>query len=279
MSTHWSGMSRNWGETMPPLKPSPQDLEVFQNASRQHLNETSTVLILGVTQELYRLAWPLGTTIMAVDRNEDMIANVWPGPPGSALCADWRAIPLNPGLVQVFLCDGGITCLSYPSGVRAVATELRRIAASPARAIVRLYVPPSVPEEPDEVLADLGAGRISNLSEFKLRIATAMQADPETGVTLADIWNVLERFAPDRNALAKRIGWRREHLDAIDTYRGSTEIYRFPTLEQVALIFSAEGWRLSQDLHSEDSRCAFAFFDLETDADKPRSARPLTTFG
>jgi hypothetical protein len=180
---------------------------------------------------------------MAVDKNPDMIANVWPGKPENAHCSQWSETPLPDKTVNLFLCDGGITCVTYPAGVQALAAELRRIADPPARAIIRLYVPPSTCETKEQVLNDLAAGKIPNLSQFKLRIATAMETDPKDGVALGDIWDALQEFAPDREVLTSQIGWRREHLDAIDSYRGSPDI---PTLDQVTAIFNAQDWRLTQ---------------------------------
>ncbi|HXX83746.1 MAG TPA: hypothetical protein VEN29_07145 [Casimicrobiaceae bacterium] len=58
---------------------------------------------------------------------------------------------------------------------------------------------------------------------------------PETAdanVAVRAIRNDVDRMFPDRAALAAATGWAAEDLETIDVYKGSGELYSFPTLEQ-----------------------------------------------
>src|SRR5580698_11337179 len=112
---HWLATSRRWNQIGPPLRPSPEDIGFYAaHIDRWVLgNGSPRALILGVTPELYRLSWPCGTNLLAVDRTRGMIDAVWPGPRSAVLCADWTAMFLPARSRDIALCDAGLILVSF----------------------------------------------------------------------------------------------------------------------------------------------------------------------
>ena len=239
--SHWPDLARRWAELGPPLRPSPEDIGLFADVVARWQGPVRG-LILGVTPELYRLPWPRGSHLLAVDRTRGMIDAVWPGPPGTVVQADWRALPLASSSRDVVLCDGGLVQLPYPAGVAALARGLRRIMSPGGVCAIRLFVPPAKPESPDDVLRDLLAGRVANLNVLKLRLAMAMYERSRGGIRLDRIWEVVHRVAPDPERLAARIGWNPGALRGIDVYRDCAARYHFPGIDAVRREFRAAGF-------------------------------------
>jgi len=238
----WYQTSAGWNHILPPMRLVEEEIAFFQEALAQAKASPLRAVILGVTQELYRMPWPTGTELVAVDHMQPMIDRVWLGPPEDAFCAEWQQLPFPDESKDLAFCDGGLTLNEYPSAVQGIATELKRVLMPGGIAAFRLYAPPIVRENPKAVLEDLLEGRISNLSELKMRMWTALGGGPEEGTRIAEVYEAIDQAIPDREALAARIGWPLEHLNAINAYRDSPDIYRFPSAAQVTAIFEEAGF-------------------------------------
>ena len=234
-SGHWSEIARRWAQVGPPLRPSEEDVAFYAGVVRTV--RSPRALILGVTPELYRLPWPSGASVLAADHTCVMIDAVWPGPREAVMCADWRVLPLPDASRNLVMCDGGVHLITYPDGQHKLVTALRRVIEPGGLCILRLFVPPAVRESDDQVLDDLLAGRIPNLNVLKLRLGTALQETPTAGVELRLIFDVIARLAPSLNDLADRLGWQREHLLAVESYRDSRTRYHFVTMADVIEMF------------------------------------------
>lgn len=236
---HWPAVARLWRQVGPPLRPAGQDIGFCSDAVGEWVRQRGAprVLLLGVTPELYRLAWPKGTDFLAVDRTQAMIDTVWPGPKEAVQRTDWLALALPDSSRDVVLCDGGLHLLAYPQEQRWLVRLLRGVLSDRGLCILRLYVPPPQRESPDAVLKDLLEGRIANLSILKLRLGMSLLDSVAEGVELGTVWQAIHQVAPDLERLASRIGWPVEHMLAINTYRGSTARYYFVTVEQVSDLF------------------------------------------
>jgi len=239
---HWPDLARRWSLVGPPLRVSAEDAAAYAEFARRILErpQPPRVLILGVTPELYGLPWPAGTLLRAADRSAAMARAVWPGPPEAVQIEDWTRLSFAPSSFDLALCDGGLHLLSYPDGQAGFVRSLRRVLAPGALLLLRLFVPPPEAEAVDEVLRDLGAGRIGNVNELKIRLDMALQPDPVTGVRIGDVWEAFERAEPDLDALAARTGWSRESLGSIEAYRGSEATYHFVTERQVRRLFEVD---------------------------------------
>ena len=232
----WAATARSWNLLGKPLRPGEDDVVFFRQALADWCSDNPgrppRALILGVTPELYRLPWPKGATVTAVDRTPEMIEHVWPGPRSDALLADWREVPLPERSVDLVFCDGGLHLLDYPDGQSRLCAELARLIAPSGRFVVRLFVPPTTRETPEEVLDALMAGAIPDLNTLKLRLWMALQETATDGVFQRQIWQWLRALAPSWRDLADRLGWSAEQLSAIDAFRDSEARYCCVTSDQ-----------------------------------------------
>jgi SAM-dependent methyltransferase len=237
-SEHWTGIAKIWEQIGPPLRPSPEDIAFVQEEVHDwsKIHGAPRALILGVTPELYHMAWPQGTDILAADHTQSMIDSVWPGPRNAVICSEWTELPLENGSRDIVLCDGGIH-LMYPQDHQSFVRTLTRILPSGGLCIFRLFVPPEKKETPGDVLQDLLEARIANLNLLKLRLSMALQENSAEGVSLNHIWNLIHEAAPDFERLALRIGWNKEHLRAIHTYQNSRNRYYFLRVQEVQNLF------------------------------------------
>ena len=248
-SAHWREISARWAQVGPPLRPSPDDVAIVAQAARDWSlaqGRPPRVLILGVTPELCRLAWPEGTVIRALDRSADMIGGVWPGDPAAAICGDWLALDafFPAASFDLICCDGGLGLLSHPYGQRRFADLLAKVLAPGGQVILRLFVPPEDRETPETVLSDLRHGRVPNMNMLKLRLLHALTPDPVTGVRLAEVFRRFVGSEPDFEALAVRTGWPLAQIKAIESYRSSRDRYHLVDARQAEANLGAAGLRL-----------------------------------
>ncbi|MBI5707830.1 MAG: hypothetical protein HZC36_12670 [Armatimonadetes bacterium] len=239
---HWYEIARLWSEISPPLRPSREELDIHEDLIRGYAVECGCALrgiVLGSTQEFYRLAWPAASQVFALDMNEAMLVALWPGPPGSQIKGNWLSAPLQPNSFDVAMTDGGISTLEYPGEVGRFAASIGDVLKDGGLAILRLYVLPRDPLSPEEVWDELLDGRIRDLSHLKLRLWTALHRREDEGVCVADVWDALNEAFPDLDDLALRIGWEPSHLAAINTYKGAQNRYYFPSIDRVVDAMSA----------------------------------------
>jgi hypothetical protein len=232
---HWSENARRWALLGPPLRPCAEDTALAARALARHGGRPARGLVLGVTPELCTLPWPAGSTVLAADRVRAMIDVVFP--PGAGrhpVVADWLALPLAAGSIDVAIGDGCLSTLPYPDGYRALAAELARVSRLVA---LRVFVAPPRPETLEEVVAALP--EIASFDALKWRVAATL-AGGERDVPLVAIYEAVAAAFPDRAALAARTGWPHAAIDHLDVYRGSPARYSFPTLAEVRATFAAE---------------------------------------
>lgn len=234
---HWAQISQTWSQVGSPLRPSEEDIAGFRGVIRQWT--APRALIFGVTPELYRLPWSEGTDLKAVDNTPKMIDTIWQGEPGQVICGDWRALPLEKASRDVVLCDGGFHLVSYPEGQRRFVESVKSVLVPGGVCAIRLFSPPRYPEEAATVLEEFLAGRIANLNILKLRLGMAMQVDPSVGVRLGTVWDAVAALGKFEE-LAKKCGWPLEHLESLNSYRGSDNRYCFVTPSQVETLFTRE---------------------------------------
>jgi hypothetical protein len=238
-AAQWAKVARNWELYGPPLRPSREDLRFSEEAIGAWRGQglPPRVLLLGVTPELYRLAWREGTDFLAVDHTMEVIEAVWPGPREAVRCEDWLEMKLPAASRDIVLCDGGLNLLAYPDEQRQLASILRDVLAEEGLCILRLFVRPPGRETGDAVVADLMAGRIPNMNVLKLRLWAALPESPSQGVELDTVWRAVQGAAGNLETLAARLGWPLDETLFINAYRGSTNRYWLGTVDEVAKIF------------------------------------------
>jgi SAM-dependent methyltransferase len=233
---HWSRMAHLWRLVGPPLRPAAADLAIFQGAIDQWRTEHSApprTLILGVTPELHALDWPGGTVLRALDGSPQMIGEVWPGPPGSALLGSWTDIPLADACCDIVLCDGGFGMLPYPQGQAALLSELRRVLADGGIFAVRLFAPQGRTGSVAEVFSRLAANHIPGLDSLKLRLWGALHGDATQGVRPRDVVAHILSAAGSFDRLAADHGWPLEHVQSLELHRESSASYHLTDAAEV----------------------------------------------
>jgi SAM-dependent methyltransferase len=253
---HWVLRPEDWPLFGSPLRPAAADLACFAEeitAWRSHGGgEAPRALLLGVTPEVPRLAWPPGTRVWAVDRSAGMIHGVWPADApfaAGAVRADWRALPFRDGSADVVIGDGCFTLFRWPEGYRSLLGGLARVLRTGGRLIMRFYLRPATPEPLDRVVADLAAGRIETFHLFKWRLLHALHGDNPEGVRLGDAWKAWQALGLDAGRLARERGWPPAVVSTIDVYRDADLRYSFPTLAELRHVFEPPFRELACHLH------------------------------
>jgi SAM-dependent methyltransferase len=190
-------------------------------------------LLLGVTAEIATMRWPERASLVAVDHSLPMVANVWPKPPhGTAVCGDWRTMPLPARSRDIALGDGCLTLLSVPEGREAFARNLKRVLTDDGVLALRCFCRPDEAETPGQVFDALRAGRIRGFHAFKWRLVMALHGQPHEGTRLADVWNCWSAEVADPDAFARERGWPLEAVRSLEVYRNSETRYLFSTIEE-----------------------------------------------
>jgi len=235
----WSTFARQWRVIDVPLRPHEDDVAVYGSVvdswQRAHPDRGARGLLLGVTAEIATMRWPERASLVAVDHSFPMVANVWPKPPhGTAVCADWRTMPLPDRSRDIALGDGCLTLLSIPEGREAFARNLRRVLVDDGVLALRCFCRPEQSETPRQVLDDLAGGRVRGFHAFKWRFVMAVHGDrgATNGVRLADVWDCWSAEVGDPEALAARCGWPFELVRSMEVYRDADTRYRFSTVEE-----------------------------------------------
>lgn len=183
--TYWSSLAGGYSLLDSPLRPSSQDIRTIQEAvagwQAGHPSAAVKALLLGVTPAIANMEWPDGSWLLGVDSSAAMVESVWPGDvPGrrSAVCGDWRAVPVPGSAVNVVIGDGSFSCVRYPHDLRAVVAEVLRALTADGILILRCYIRPEERESPDDVVEDMLRGPIPSFHAFKLRL---LRSPPRSG--------------------------------------------------------------------------------------------------
>lgn len=235
-----------WHRLSTPLRPAAEDIEILGRLIAQWCGARGRMrpeaVLLGVTPEIASMQWPEGTRLLAIDRSQGMIDNVWPERPydgAMVVSGEWTNMPVAAGSRDVVTGDGCFSQLSYPEGYDALVNELRRVLKPGGLFAMRAFVRPEPAEPMDALLAELHAGKILNFHAFKWRFNMALQSDIASGVRLRDIWDAFNEEFGDPSALAAQRGWPFETVETIHAYRGVEARYTYPSLSELREILSA----------------------------------------
>jgi SAM-dependent methyltransferase len=231
-----------------------------------------TVLVLGVTPELCRLAMTGNSRVVAVDKSTEMIRANWLGfgrPQNEAICADWRQTPLAAGSVDIVLADGSLSMLPYPSGYLALLAELRRLLRPQGRFLTRCFAQRENRESIEEVWESLSRGSIGSFHVLKWRVAMALQPDARAGVAVGSVWEAIHSAWNDLDQLATRLVWPIEEVSTLEVYRNVDTRYTFPTVAQYRELFRKTGWSVLQTVvpsYELGERCPHFALEMQSAA-------------
>jgi hypothetical protein len=233
---HWKNHAIRWDLIGPPLRPSPDELDVVAAIVSELMlrvgNRGLDALILGVTVEYARFPWPPGSNLTALERSESMIRHVWPGSMAATervLQGDWLAPDASLGPFDLLLGDGVLSMLAYPGDYERFCRAIRGMTRVGGRWVLRLYTRPAEPEDPERLLDDLRAGRLTNINEFKLRLGMVLcDAGRADDVGVSEMWQFWDDAR--RRDPALRDCWSTELQTTIENYRDGIARYSFPHL-------------------------------------------------
>src|SRR5579862_772876 len=228
--SHWASFHRHWNRLKPPQRPH-RDVAAALGKLIAEGGFADRVLLLGATPELASL----GRRLVAVDRNQAMIDHIWPGDSEGrqAIKGDWLALPFPPDFFAAVIGDGSCNCLTYPDAYRELLAETGRATRPGGRIAIRVYLAPDRPETLPALKAEVLSGRAGSFHAFKWRFAQALIGEAgDANVRVEAIREAFDREFPDRPGLARASGWGMDEIATIDFYKGSAEVYSFPTLAQ-----------------------------------------------
>jgi hypothetical protein len=234
----WNDVAARWDDWRTPLRPAPEDLEMFQDIlaswSRDRQGSRCRAFMCGVTPEIATMPWPFPVEITGMDQAESMVRLVWPGDvPGvrRGLVGDWQKTGMASGSQHVVIGDGGFVFFAFPGTQKALLAEMRRILDPNGLFVYRHYAGVEPREPVETVLAAARAGSIGNFHVFKWRVAMAVQADSPSGVRQHDIWAAWTGAGIDTAGLPQP-GWSARDVSTIDFYRDKQARLYFPTADE-----------------------------------------------
>ena len=192
---YWAKISARFNEWTAPLRPSPEDVEMF----KKQLGAQSRTLLLGVTCELQPLA------AIAVDNNPKVIEIHH----AHAILGDWKDLPFESEFDAV-IGDGCLTVFQGPPEI--VFQQAKKVLKKNGRLSLRVFISPELKEDLDFVL---GKKEEMGFHAFKWRVAQAMAAPY---VRVKDLYQVIKPVY--------------DH-PTLEFYRESDLIYYFPKLSEL----------------------------------------------
>lgn len=249
--TYWDLLAAQFQHQQPPLRPSPEDVRIFERAigewNSAQASDEINALLFGVTPEIANLAWPANTRLIAIEKSQPMIDLIWPGDvPGRrrVVRGNWFEWDLKEHSQHIIIGDGVLTALSYPNQYAEAARLIARWLKPGGRLVLRVFMSSSKRETFEEILSDLKANRISRFDILKWRLAMMLQKDIREGVVLDEVFRTWAKLEREHPQLLAQTGWPRATMDTIKLYAGRTARYTFPTLDELNEVFSAELQRI-----------------------------------
>jgi SAM-dependent methyltransferase len=226
--SHWSEYYRRWSRLTPPLRPNEEVRDCIRGIIADH---DQRVLLLGVTPELV----DIGDELIGVDHSATMIAHIWPGDTERrrVVKGEWLALDFPPGHFSAAVGDGCLSVLTFPAGYQTLCGQLARVVRPGGKLVFRMFRTPEIGEPVAAVCHRAMKGQIRSFHAFKWHLAMAIVAEAgDPNIRVERIREVFNEAFPDRASLARAAGWREEDIATIDVYKGSWDVYSFPTWEQ-----------------------------------------------
>lgn len=238
--THWDKQARQWSLLGPPLKPSQVDIHKCSSWINEKIlshKNPITVLILGVTPELVNIAWPINTTILAIDNSLLMLNSVLPKDTPNfkplALAGNWLQIPLKNASVDMVIGDGCYSLLAEKD-YKIMTKEIWRVLKPSGIFIMRFFSRPEKTESFEAIQNDIISNKINTFHSFKFRLAMSLHNALQQGVCLKNIWdNWNIHFKKMIQGCMHQLQWTDEVIGTIDIYKDTDVFYTFPTLQEI----------------------------------------------
>ncbi|MEO6609790.1 MAG: hypothetical protein ABIN69_15115 [Aestuariivirga sp.] len=165
-----------------------------------------------------------------------MIAKLWPGdsPNRRVQQDDWLSMDLPPHSFAAAIGDGSLNSVSYPAGQLRIYEQLGKFVAPGGTLVFRVYLTPDEGEKIADLVRLCTTQVECSFQVFKWRLMMAMVAQAgNPDLLISKVWMQFQQLFPDRDRMSRVTGWTLHDIDSIDVYRGSSEIYNFPTRAQL----------------------------------------------
>jgi len=216
MPSHWANRIRHWESVGPPLKLNASSVQQMQQLVGTN---TSDVLMLGVTRELYRAF----DNITAMDRQPEMVEHIWLGDTDTkhVILDNWLSAQLPMDRFSAIIGDGSISMLEYPLNVKTMLSRAMDIMRPGGVFACRIYTRPDAPITRQHLLAVARYADV-NLYAFNRMIAACLAAERGAVVPNRAIYDLFQELFPNRDELAANTGWDRTEIDnQFDAYINS----------------------------------------------------------
>jgi hypothetical protein len=226
-TSHWAQRSQHWNRSVPPLRYDSVALETLKELVG---DRTNRIVLLGVTRELAE-AFP---NILAIDREPNMIRNVWIGDSGlkSAHLADWLTVELVPNAYSATIGDGSINQVAFPHDQKALLTKIYNWLEPGGVFACRMYTRPDNPITREDLIRE-GIAPTVNWSAYRRMLSMHLAEIEGQTIKTSNITELFNSLFPSREILP----WSREELEMIDTYATSQLKSCLPTRQELEQIF------------------------------------------
>jgi SAM-dependent methyltransferase len=232
---HFARIAASWSHFGPPLRPSPDDTAAMQRVV-SGLDAGASAIVLGLTPEIIGCDWPANVHLSAVDHSPKMIEALWPPQRGPAnarvVLADWCAMPIEPGTIDLVAGDGCYVLLGYPHGYEELTRAVWRALRPRGRFVIRVFLRPERAESVADIARDFAAGEIGSVHALKLRLLAALHGASGEGSRLDDVWQAWKALPPLSESRAGTRGWTAQEITSIESYRAMEARYFLPTLAE-----------------------------------------------
>jgi hypothetical protein len=192
---NWERLVAQYDRLKPPLRPSPADVDLFEQAIR---GTDDRVLLLGVTPALARM----GKSLLAVEAMPAVINALWIGDEvaRTAKVGDWRDLPCAAHSRTAIVGDGVFSAADADPAL--LLEEFVRVLDPKGTIAIRCFCAPDMPEPIEAIVEDTLGGKIADVNVLKWRLSMRLAADdPDHRVPVALILSEFNRLFPDRNGV------------------------------------------------------------------------------
>jgi len=219
-TSHWGHRSLTYGQMVAPLNPNQEIIDGFTSLAPVD----GHILLLGVTRKVAETY----THVTAVDYNEDMIANVWPGNTltKTATLDNWLTVDLPLESYDAIIGDGSLNMLATPAEVKHLIDRAQKWLKSGGVFACRMFTRPDTPVTEERIRAE--AANPTMIFDAWRRLFNMRIADRDGAVfPVVRIYELFNEMFPDTSVLP----WK--DVSAIDAYRTSTSTSWFPTRQEI----------------------------------------------
>ena len=223
--SHWSERIKHWHKIMPPMRPHQGSISKQQQLLG---DRDGKVLLLGMTPELHA-AFP---EIHAVDREQAMIDNIWPGDTKHkhATQADWFDIPLYANHYDAVVGDGSFNMPRFHEETNLLMRRCLDWLRPGGIVAVRVFTRPEITPSIDQVMA---ATDTMCFDAWRCYLNMYIAGNEGVNIQSSRKYEVFDDIISDRAELAERTGWDLDHINrSFNSYKNGKMLTSYPTRAQ-----------------------------------------------